>query len=309
MRASIAVRSNCDASDLAIADCPGHLWRAEVTSHTADEALSHVVVLEGDHRPGSKSSHLCNNSFQPCLEKRVFRRDTVDSCCWNISLSQISLMEHKSVMMKTKKTTGVGLLLICEEISKGSLSGGVSDPFIGGALGNIAVIVDVQCPSRDDDHTGESIVSNGGDVRPMLVLLVNQWFATVITNNVCNSQIVPCFDGIAIVETGDSWWDNAVGTESCALGESRLVQPVLIPGDFSVDIVIRCVVLVLVGEGVRQMSKGISVGGCCEPVLQGVEVRACGGVWVFSWKWRSCWPVVGSGIQRLLIFQWGIAIF
>lgn len=45
------------------------------------------------------------------------------------------------------------------------------------------------------------------------------------------------------------------------------------------------------------MSKDITVGGLCEPDLEGIQVGTCGGVWVCGW---SAWPKVLASSQRLL---------
>lgn len=59
----------------------------------------------------SQSNHFLDNCFNPCLEKRILLRDSIDGGLASCSIVQICLMKHEGIMMKPEEMAGIGLFL------------------------------------------------------------------------------------------------------------------------------------------------------------------------------------------------------
>ena len=125
-----------------------------------------------------------------------------------------------------------------------------------------------------------------GDERPVLVLGVPQGRASVVTNDVLDAVLHPGADGITIVETSDGGRNETIRGEPLGGPESGVLEPLDVVNHLAVGIVVRGVVHLLVGESVRKMGKGVTVGGGLEP---GEEVIGLGALSV---------PRVGGGERR-----------
>lgn len=299
-RARVTVGTDGDASDLlgGGVDEVRHLGYAGVSLFALNELGAHVVVLDGNDWPGDSSDHLLNNGLNPSLENGELSGDAIDGGqVWDIADSQVGLMKHVRVVIEAIEIAAGDGLLVGEEIIEGSISLRENNPFGMGAVLSITVVVDVCWPSWNDIQSRVAVARDVGCQRVHDILSISQERTAVVTNNICNTVIDPSLDGITVVETSDSRWNDTVWAELGGGCDTRLGEPGLVPLDLTGDIEVSSIVFGLVGECVGDVGEDVSVGGVGEPDLHFIQVQALSGVWVVRW---SRWPQAVSGTEWLL---------
>lgn len=262
--------------------------------------LAYIFMVDGNKRPINQAHKLLHLGLHPRLEDGVLGRHAVDRDGGHICITQIGLMEHVGVMVQTEQVTHDLALLRSEQVVKVTGASGRVDPLLQRAVRGIAVVVDAGGETRVDLHTGETVGVFVGPVGPHVVLLVQEGRARVITHAVGDSVFPPGAQGVAVVQARDGGRDDAVGSEVLGGGDANLFQPGLVEGDFLVDIRVGGIVLLLVGEGVGDVTELVLVGGVGPPEQERVELCAGGAPVVGSGRGG---PEVGAGSQRLLPFQ------
>lgn len=221
------------------------MWSALVSGHAVDEVEGSVVVLERDQWPGYKSGELLGDGLGPGLDQRELLGNAVDGCHAGGHVVQVGLVEHVGVVVETEEVTGVGILLESEECVPVSTSSRSVDPLLDCAgrqitlhcvsnylqtgEGSTHVVVDVGSPAGNNGGSSVTIISNGADERPELVLLVHQDRASVVTNYIFDTVVEPCLDSIAVVHASNRRWDDAVRAELVTGCDTDLLEPCLVP--------------------------------------------------------------------------------
>ncbi|KAG7129028.1 hypothetical protein HYQ46_010196, partial [Verticillium longisporum] len=170
-------------------------------------------------------------------------------------------------------------------------------PLAERALGRVAVVVDGGGEARDDVEAGVAVVGDVAGQGVVPVAEVAQGVARIITDNVGNAVVDPGLDGVAVVHAGDGRGDEAVGREVLGLVDAHLLHPGLVELDLALDVGVSGVVERHVGEGVREVAKGVTVGSLLEPDSKAVEVGTGLGPVVGG---EHVGPVVLAGAEGLL---------
>lgn len=248
-----------------------------------------------DNRPVDKSSELGNDSLNPRLEDGDLGLLAVDSDRLDAGVAQVGLVEHEGVAVQAEEVTKGLCALGREKVSESTSASRGVDPLLRGAGWGVAVVVDAGRPARVDLDAVEAVAGDLGEVRPHGVLGVEQGRPGVVADAVGDAVVGPGAEGVAVVQTGDGWRDDAVGGEPLGGSESNLSEPGLVEGDLLVDIRVGGVVLLQVGEGVRDV--GVVVEMLLEPDEQRVRVRASSRPGVVG---RGRGPEICSSAQGLL---------
>lgn len=258
----------------------------------------------GDNRPVNQADELLHLGLNPSLEDRGLLGHAIVGNWGQVTVAKVGLVEHVGVVVKAKEVThGFALLGVQQGLEGAACCGRGIDPFLDGTVGRVTVVVDASSPAGIDLHAIESIAANIREIRPHIVLLVQERGASVITNTVRNSIVPPRAESIAVVQTRNRRGDDTVVSEILGLIDAGLLQPGLVEGDFLVDIRVGGIVLLEMCEGVRQMGELIPVGRIPNPFRKGVEFRASSSPAVIC---RIGGPKVGASSQRLLPLEFSV---
>ena len=212
--------------------------------------------------------------------------------------AEVGLVEHVAVVMETHQTAGNIEALGGEEVGEVTCAGRGIDPFCEGAVGSVAVEVDAGGPAGDDSVAVKAVISHISGVWPHLVLSVEENWASVITDAVVETSVLPGAEDITVVETSDRRRDEtARGEGGGVAADAGLSKPLLIELNFLQGVGVGSVVEGKMGVGVRDVQELIAVGGFGEPNLERIELDAPGGNLICC---GGGGPLVGTSSKRLL---------
>ena|SRR5712664_791839 len=99
------------------------------------------------------------------------------------------------------------------------------DPFLGGAVRGITIIIDTGGPSRVYLETSEAVCTNSADKRPVGVLLVSQDGTGVISNAVCEAIVHPRSQSISVMKASNSRWHKPICCKAVGGRDASTIQP------------------------------------------------------------------------------------
>ena len=298
LRAGVAISRHGDSSDLAGVDGVGHLRLASISALAGSEAGGEIVLLDGDHRPVDQSRELLHNNLNPRLEDGDVGGDAVDRDGCKTVGAEVGLMEHVAVVIETHQAAGDVEALRGEEVGEVTCASGGVDPFCEGAVGSVAVEVNAGGPAGDDRVAVKAVISDISGVWPHLVLGVAENWASIITDAVVETSVLPGAEDITVVETSDRRRDETARREGGGVAaDAGLSKPLLVELNFLQGVGVGGVVEGKMGVGVRDVQELIAVGGVGEPNLERIELDAPGGNLICC---GGGGPLVGTSSKRLL---------
>jgi hypothetical protein len=302
--ACISIRGDSHAGYRGALLAPAELIIAGIASRPVRKRDREVALLVRDHGPIDKARELVDRLLNPGLKKRVDGRsiricDGTDPCG-----SKIGLAEHVAVVAQAKEVTHGVSLLICHQVGKVARASGRVGPFLESAGWCITIVVNAGRPARDDLKSCVAIACIGGDVCVHLIHGTQKNWSGVVSDGIGQASIDPSGNGISVVKAGYGRWYKTICREG-STGDTNLLQPGLVEGDFFVSIRICSVVKVIVSESMADMRESISVACCFPPNFERIKTITCSCKGLLGWR---TWPLVNSRSQRFDEFEGGFTV-